>query len=87
MRHQGVGGLGGRLAVPAGDGLGQALVAASRESVVIIYGVASLLLIAAAVEAFWSSARWVPPEIKYTVAAVCWIGVIAYLTLQGRRAG
>jgi uncharacterized membrane protein SpoIIM required for sporulation len=65
----------------------QALVAASRESVVIIYGVTSLLLIAAAVEAFWSSARWVPPEIKYGVAAVCWISVLAYLTLQGRRAG
>lgn len=65
----------------------QALVAASRESVVIIYGVTSLLLIAAAVEAFWSSARWVPPEVKYAVAAACWIGVLAYLTLQGRRAG
>lgn len=65
----------------------QALVAASREAVVIIYGVTALLLIAAAVEAFWSSARWVPPEIKYAVATVCWISVLAYLTLQGRRAG
>lgn len=65
----------------------QALVAASRESVVIIYGVTSLLLIAAAVEAFWSSARWVPPEVKYAVAAVCWISVLSYLILQGRRAG
>lgn len=65
----------------------QALVVASRESVVIIYGVASMLLIAAAVEAFWSSAIWVPPMVKYTVAAVCWISVLAYLTLQGRRAG
>jgi uncharacterized membrane protein SpoIIM required for sporulation len=65
----------------------QALVAASRESVVIIYGVTVLLLIAAAVEAFWSSARWVPSEIKYSVAAACWISVIAYLCLQGRRAG
>jgi uncharacterized membrane protein SpoIIM required for sporulation len=65
----------------------QALVVASRESVVIIYGVASMLLIAAAVEAFWSSAIWVPPMVKYAVAAVCWISVLAYLTLQGRRAG
>lgn len=65
----------------------QALVAAARESVVIIYGVAALLLIAAAVEAFWSSATWIPPVMKYSVAAVCWIAVIAYLTLQGRRAG
>lgn len=65
----------------------QALVAASKESVVIIYGVATLLLIAAAIEAFWSSARWVPPELKYAVAALCWISVFAYLILQGRRAG
>ncbi|MBL8266125.1 stage II sporulation protein M [Steroidobacter sp.] len=65
----------------------QALVAASRESVVIIYGVTALLLIAAAVEAFWSSARWIPPLMKYGVAAICWISVLAYLTLQGRRAG
>jgi len=65
----------------------QALVAASREAVVIIYGVAAMLLIAAAVEAFWSSARWVPPLMKYSVAAACWTGVLAYLTLQGRRAG
>lgn len=65
----------------------QALVAASRESVVIIYGVTALLLIAAAVEAFWSSARWIPPLMKYGVASLCWISVLAYLTLQGRRAG
>lgn len=65
----------------------QALVAASREAVVVIYGVALLLLIAAAVEAFWSSARWIPPMMKYSVAGLCWLSVIAYLTLQGRRAG
>lgn len=65
----------------------QALVAASREAVVIIYGVTAMLLIAAAVEAFWSSARWIPTMMKYGVAAICWISVIAYLTLQGRRAG
>jgi len=64
----------------------QALVVATREAIVIIYGVTAMLLIAAGVEAFWSSARWVPNAIKYSVAAVCWISVIAYLTLQGRRA-
>jgi uncharacterized membrane protein SpoIIM required for sporulation len=64
----------------------QALVVAARESVVIIYGVAVMLLVAAAIEAFWSSAVWVPPVMKYSVAAGCWIAVIAYLTLQGRHA-
>lgn len=44
----------------------QALVVAARESVVIIYGVAIMLLVAAAIEAFWSSAVWVPPIMKYS---------------------
>lgn len=64
----------------------QALVHASREAVVIVYGVAAMLLIAAAIEAFWSSARWQPPAMRYSVAALCWIAVILYLTRQGRGA-
>jgi uncharacterized membrane protein SpoIIM required for sporulation len=64
-----------------------ALVAAARESTVIVYGATALLVMAAAVEAFWSSAGWVPPLVKYGVGAVCWIGVLLYLIGQGRRAG
>lgn len=64
----------------------QAVVLAARESIVIVYGLAAMLLIAAGIEAFWSSARWVPNPVKYSVAVVCWLTVIAYLTLQGRRA-
>jgi uncharacterized membrane protein SpoIIM required for sporulation len=63
----------------------QSLVAAAKESVVIVYGVAAMLLVAAAIEAFWSSASWIPLTIKYSVAAVCWTAVIGYLTLQARR--
>ena len=64
----------------------QSLVAAAKESAVIIYGVAAMLLVAAAIEAFWSSATWIPLPMKYGVAATCWVAVLAYLTLQGRRA-
>lgn len=64
----------------------QSLVTASRQSVVLLYGVTAMLLVAAGVEAFWSSATWLPASVKYGVAALCWIGVLAYLTLQGRRA-
>jgi uncharacterized membrane protein SpoIIM required for sporulation len=64
----------------------QALVMAAKESTVIIYGVTALLLIAAAIEAFWSSATWMPPAMKYGVATLCWIAMLAYLTLQGRSA-
>lgn len=64
----------------------QSLVAAARESIVIVYGCAGMLLIAAAIEAFWSSARWIPLLVKYSVAAICWLAVLAYFAWQGRRA-
>jgi uncharacterized membrane protein SpoIIM required for sporulation len=64
----------------------QSLTQAVRGMTVIIYGFVIMLLIAAAIEAFWSSARWLPLPLKYSVAAVCWIAVLSYLTLQGRRA-
>lgn len=64
----------------------QALVVSARESIVIVYGVTAMLLIAAGIEAFWSSSTWVPNAAKYSVAAFCWLAVIAYLTLQGSRA-
>lgn len=64
----------------------QALKHAAEEAVVVVYGVIGLLLIAAAVEAFWSSARWVAPEVKYAVGALCWVLVFGYLARQGRPA-
>ena len=48
--------------------------------------VIALLVIAAGVEAFWSSARWVPPAVKYGVGAMCWVFVLGYLAWQGRPA-
>jgi uncharacterized membrane protein SpoIIM required for sporulation len=64
----------------------QSLVEAAREMSVIVYGVTAMLFIAAAVEAFWSSAGWLPPAVKYGVAAVCWASVLGYFTFQGRSA-
>ena len=84
------------LAGAAGLRLGHALLApgrrtrraalelAARESAVIVYGVVAMLLIAAALEAFWSSARWVMPMVKFGVGGLCWAIVIAYLVGQGR---
>jgi len=78
--------LGHSLLVPGRRTRRESLVVAARESVVVIYGVAVMLVVAAAFEAFWSSAAWVPSAVKYGVAAVCWFAVFAYLTLQGRDA-
>jgi uncharacterized membrane protein SpoIIM required for sporulation len=63
----------------------QSLTQAARETMVIVYGFVVMLLIAAAIEAFWSSARWIPLPLKYGIAAACWIGVLGYLGFQGRR--
>ncbi len=63
------------------------LVQASREAIVLLYGVAAMLLVAAVIEAFWSSAKWLPAGVKYTSAWICWCGVLSYFLVQGRRAG
>jgi len=64
----------------------QSLVHAAKECVVVVYGVTAMLVVAAAFEAFWSSAPWLPHSVKYGVAGVCWVAVFAYLVLQGRHA-
>lgn len=78
--------LGHSLLAPGRRTRRQSLVHAARECVVIVYGVTAMLVVAAAIEAFWSSSTWVPNAVKYGVAAVCWLVVIAYFVLQGRRA-
>jgi uncharacterized membrane protein SpoIIM required for sporulation len=78
--------LGHALLAPGRRTRGQSLVVAAKECVVIVYGVTAMLIVAAALEAFWSSAAWVPSGVKYGVAAACWASVFAYLALQGRHA-
>ncbi len=80
----------------AGLALGQALLAPGRRTrllalreaalgtVPILYGVFAMLLVAACVEAFWSSARWVPDAVKYGVGGLCWLLVLGWLGLMGR---
>lgn len=65
----------------------EALVRAAEETATLLYGITVMLVVAAGVEAFWSSARWIPPGVKYAVAATCWTAVILYFTRQGRHAG
>jgi uncharacterized membrane protein SpoIIM required for sporulation len=79
--------LGNALLAPGRRTRLESLKHAAEHAIVVIYGVIGLLLIAAAVEAFWSSARWVAPAVKYGVGAVCWTLVLAYLGWQGRPAG
>ena len=59
---------------------------AARETSVIIFGAAVMLVIAAAIEAFWSSAAWVEPPAKYICAAACW-ALVALFFLRRPHAG
>ena len=65
----------------------ESIVRATEDTAVLLYGITVMLVAAAAVEAFWSSASWIPPAMKYVVAATCWTAVLLYFTRQGRRAG
>lgn len=63
---------------------GNALRSAARAAVPLVYAAFFLLFVAAAFEAFWSSAAWVAPWVKYSVASACWALVACWLLLMGR---
>jgi uncharacterized membrane protein SpoIIM required for sporulation len=77
--------LGHALLAPGRRTRTDALRVAAGETAPVLYGVFMLLVIAAAFEAFWSSAGWIEPAVKYGVGAACWALVLAYLALQGDR--
>jgi uncharacterized membrane protein SpoIIM required for sporulation len=76
--------IGHELVAPGRRSRIDALKRAAVEAVVLVYAVFALLMVAAAIEAFWSSAQWVPPKIKLAVGGVAWGAVVAYLGWQGR---
>ena len=57
---------------------------AGRDVVPMLYGVVLMLVIAAFLEAFWSSSTLLPNETKYTVGALLWALVLLY-SFSGRR--
>ena len=61
-----------------------ALSKAGRDVVPMLYGIVLMLIIAAFVEAFWSSSTMLTIEVKYTVGAVLWALVLLY-SFSGRR--
>ncbi|MDM8557760.1 stage II sporulation protein M [Candidatus Parabeggiatoa sp. HSG14] len=63
----------------------QALRHAAIHSIYIIYGVIGMSLLAAFIEAFWSSNTTIDADIKYAVGALLWVGVISYFVLVGRN--
>jgi len=76
--------MGWALLAPGALPRGEALRLAARKSVLLICGVMLLLLIAAFIEAYWSSLSWPQPLSKYLVGAALWALVLAYLVFGGR---
>lgn len=77
--------LGLALIAPGQQTRRDALLTRGREAVRIIYGAAAMFIIAAVIEGFWSSSAAIPANVKYSVAAVVWLFVIAYFLFAGRR--
>jgi hypothetical protein len=52
----------------------------------VIIGCFLLLILAAFVEAFWSSSRIVPNEVKYFVGAACWLWMLLFVFKRSKYA-
>lgn len=77
--------LGWALLAPGRLPRGEALRLAAIRAVRLLGGAALFLLIAAFIEAYWSSMTFSTPAVKYWVGAGLWALVLAYLGLAGRR--
>ena len=64
-----------------------ALRANALEAVTLVTGAMAMLILAAMVEAFWSSATAVPAQAKVLAGAVGWLLVALYFTRAGRGQG
>ena len=64
----------------------RALIEAGRDGAYLVFGVFLLLVLAAFVEAYWSSIGWMPSSVKYSVSAAVWFGVWYWIWRGGRDA-
>lgn len=63
----------------------QSLKDAARNGIALVYGAALLDLLAAFLEAFWSSSALVSAAVKFAVGGSLWALMLAYFLLAGRR--
>lgn len=76
--------LGLALVAPGRLSRAAALLQAGRCGGLLAAGVLAMLVVAAFIEAFWSSLGWMPGWIKFTVGAGCWLATLGWLLLAGR---
>lgn len=63
----------------------RSLIDSAREAVYMMYGVATMFIIAAFIEAYWSSMTDIPSVVKYTVGIINWVLLITYFVALGRK--
>jgi len=63
----------------------RALRDSAKEAVYLMYGVATMFVLAAFIEAYWSSITELTPMIKYSVGVIFWLFVILYFVFAGRK--
>jgi len=61
-----------------------ALIASGRDGAKLCLGVFAMLLLAAFIEAFWSSKSDLPDLVRFPLAAALWIGIFWWLAMGGR---
>jgi uncharacterized membrane protein SpoIIM required for sporulation len=76
--------LGYRFFVTRGLSRGASLRRAGKEVLPIIAGSALLLVLAAVIEAFWSSRHQLPPALRYGAGAAGWVLLLCYFLFAGR---
>lgn len=76
--------LGAVLINPGNASRRERLVQQGRKAAIIIGGTTIMLIVAAFIEAFWSSSTHIEPAIKYSVGAVLWTAVISFFIFAGR---
>ncbi len=59
---------------------------AAGSVIVVVFGAATMLAVAAAIEGFWSASN-MPSVVKRVVGCVLFMVVVAYIALAGRRSG
>lgn len=76
--------LGFSILIPGRLSRAEALKQAGNDLIPMIYGFTLMLLIAAAIEAFWSPSAGISSQVKYWVGGTLWLLVIAYFLFAGR---
>jgi uncharacterized membrane protein SpoIIM required for sporulation len=64
----------------------RALIEAARDGAQIALGVFAMLVLAAFIEAYWSSIGWMPSAVKFSFGGVLWLAILYWLWRGGRDA-